>query len=292
VWRSTAWVCGRFFSLSPVTSAHTSGTRALHDDGRVNDEAYARELQAILTNQHPRGIDPNDPYGQAADGIDRYDGFGRDVWVESLKVVQGEYGAELEVNFGLAVPEDSAVSAMSSQGSVRVPFDREWRRLSGYEDPAGYAPEVARRVVAAARGLFVRALAGDDWWPARQRVRENLPDRREQWRLLLAALAAVGSVTEPSPGRIVIHVGSAQEHEDGDDVTLLLSPDQWEEVLVDMAGEDVDMWELFGSRPDDEIYLVFYDGELVGSTREELPPVRSKAVADMARKLAARSRRP
>jgi len=34
---------------------------------------------------------------QADDGIDRWNGFGREVWVESLEVVDGAYGPELEV---------------------------------------------------------------------------------------------------------------------------------------------------------------------------------------------------
>jgi hypothetical protein len=52
---------------------------------RMEDDAYARELWAILTNPTPTGIEPDDPYGQADDGIDRYNGFGRDVWVESRR---------------------------------------------------------------------------------------------------------------------------------------------------------------------------------------------------------------
>jgi hypothetical protein len=56
--------------------------------GDVQDVAYARRLFAILTNPHPTGVDPDDPYGQADDGIDRYDGFGRDVWVKSLEVAE------------------------------------------------------------------------------------------------------------------------------------------------------------------------------------------------------------
>ena len=55
----------------------------------MEDAAFAAGLLAILTNPHPAGIDPDDPYGQSEDGIDRYDGFGRDVWVESLEVADG-----------------------------------------------------------------------------------------------------------------------------------------------------------------------------------------------------------
>ncbi len=58
----------------------------------MDDTAYVSELFGILTNPAPTGIDPDDPYGQADDGIDRYDGFGRDVRVTSARVVPGEHG--------------------------------------------------------------------------------------------------------------------------------------------------------------------------------------------------------
>lgn len=115
----------------------------------MEDEAYVSVLLAVLTNPNPAGISPNDPYGQADDGIDRYDGFGRDVWVESMEVTAGDHGAELMVVFGLAVPEEPALQGIADRGSVRLPFDREWRQLSGYEDPAEFAPEVARQVIRA-----------------------------------------------------------------------------------------------------------------------------------------------
>ena len=67
----------------------------------MSDEEYVATLLAILTNPAPTGIDPADPYGQADDGIDRYDGFGRDVEVLGLRVVDGPYGDELEVSFVL-----------------------------------------------------------------------------------------------------------------------------------------------------------------------------------------------
>lgn len=98
----------------------------------MEDERYARELFAILTNPHPAGIDPEDPYGLPEDGIDRYSCFGRDVWVQSVKVADGQYGAELAVEFGLALPSDPDVLKVPPRGGVRLPFDAQWRELSGY----------------------------------------------------------------------------------------------------------------------------------------------------------------
>jgi len=59
-------------------------------------------------------------------------------------------------------------------------------------------------------------------------------------------------------------------------LTVIVTPDQWEQVLVgegDDPGWYVD--ELLGPRADDETFLVFYDGALCRSTRAKLPPVRS-----------------
>ena len=70
----------------------------------MSEEEYVATLLAILTNPAPSGIDPADPYRRADDGIDRYDGFGRDVRVIDLGVVDGRYGDDLEVSFVLSLP--------------------------------------------------------------------------------------------------------------------------------------------------------------------------------------------
>jgi len=234
----------------------------------MKDEEYVRELLAILTNPRPTGINPNDPYGQADDGIDRYNGFGRDVRVVSIDVVRGEHGLELEVAFGLAVPRDKALRDMPDRGSVRVPFDRYWRRLSGYEKPAAYAPAVAREVEHAAGSQFQQHRSGPGKAP-------RLPSRQEQWRLLLDALADEGTVREIGPGRLEVAV------RDDDVVTVVVSPDEWEHVLAALDGGDIGpgiyVAELIGPRDEDERFVVFYKGGLVRSTREELPPVRGRA---------------
>ena len=238
----------------------------------MQDVAYARSLFAILTNPHPTGVDPDDPYGQADDGIDRYDGFGRDVWVESLEVAEGEHGAELLVGFGLALPSLPDWQGGPLRGSLRLPFDGEWRELSGYADPAAYAPVVAYEVERAA-GRHVerhRRRPADTTRVDRARL---LPSREAQRQILLDALRDEGTVREVAPGRIELH------RTGGTVVTVVVSPDQWEQVLVDHAWGNVDMYfsELLGPRQEDETYVVFYNGDLTRSTREKLPPVRGRA---------------
>jgi len=197
----------------------------------MKDEAYARELQAIVN--------------------DRIDG---DVRVVSVDIVRGEHGLELDLAF------------MPDRGSVRVPFDRNWRRLCGYETPAAYAPEVARAVERASYRQLARLR------PDAGKVR-RLPSRPAQWRLLLDALAEEGTVREVAPGRIEV------AWRDGDVVTVVVSPDDWEGVLSTLHDGDVWLYlvELIGPRDEDERFVVCYQGELVRSTREELPPVRGRA---------------
>jgi hypothetical protein len=234
------------------------------DDGGVEDTAYAQKLFEILTNAHPGGIDPADPYGQADDGIDRYDGFGRDVTVASIEVVDGEHGAELVVGFVLTAAENAG----SPQGSLRLPVEREWRELSGYADPAAYAPEVASRVMSAATAQVQQHVDG----AGAGRAVQALPDREAQWRLLLAALGSEGDVRELGPGRVEVEV-------DGSVLTVVVTPDQWEQVLREHAGADPELYfaDLLGPRQEDELFVVFYAGDLARSVREELPPVRGRA---------------
>jgi hypothetical protein len=196
--------------------------------GAMKDEMYARELRAILTKRSDR----------------------HDVRVTSVDITGGEHGLELEVGFEPDMPD---------RGSVRVPFDRRWRRLSGYETPEAYAPEVARQVQRAAARL--------------SRAATRPPSRQVQWQLLLDALAEEGTVRELGPGRIEVVA------RDGDVVTVVVSPDEWEQVLAWLDAADVGLYvaELIGPRDEDERFVVCYQGELVCSTREELPPVRGRA---------------
>lgn len=242
----------------------------------MEDEHYARRLFAILTNPHPAGIDPEDPYGLAEDGIDRYDGFGRDVWVESLEVVDGQYGAELVVEFGLALPTEPDLLEVPQHGAARLPVDAQWRELSGYRQPAAYAPAVAREVEIAAYRHVERHRRHPTGALGADQGRAVLPSREAQWQILLDALRHDGQVREVAPGRIELH-------DSGTVVTLVISADQWERVLIDHAWDDVDLYfaELLGPRQVDEAFVVFYNGDLARSTREKLPPVRSRALERM-----------
>ena len=242
--------------------------------GYMEDKAYARALLEILTNPHPTGVDPDDPYGLADDGIDRYDGFGRDVWVASLEVVDSVHGAELVVEFEVRPPSGPDWRSVPPRGLLRLPFDAKWRELSGYVDPATYAPVVARQTQSAAhthvehhRRRGAGRLVGDQGRPA-------LPSREAQWQILLGALNHEGVAQQVSPGRIDVRTS------DGTVVTFVVSPDQWERVLVEHASGDVGSYfaDLLGPREDDQTFVVFYNGDLTRSTREKLPPVRGGAL--------------
>lgn len=87
----------------------------------MDDATYVQTLLAILTNPSPTGVDPDDPCGQADDGIDRYDDFGRDVRVTSARVVPGEHAPMLEVGFALDVPDDPSWTACLSTARCSSP---------------------------------------------------------------------------------------------------------------------------------------------------------------------------
>lgn len=238
----------------------------------MKDEAFVQELLAILTNPHPRGTDPGDPYGLAEDGIDRYDGFGRDVWVESLKVADGQHGAELIVEFGLELSSEPDFLSVPPSGAVRLPFDAQWRELSGYLAPAAYAPVVAREVESAAYRQVERHRRRPVGPPESDQGQAVLPSREAQWQILVDALRHQGPVRQVAPGRMELqHSGVV--------VTVAVTAAQWERVLTDHAKGDVDLYldELLGPREEDETFVVFYNGDLARSTREQFPPVRSRA---------------
>jgi len=243
----------------------------------MEDEAYARRLFAILTNPHPTGIDPADPYGQADDGIDRYDGFGRDVWVESVAVAvaEGEHGSELLITFGLAVPSDPELLGVQQRGALRLAFDAEWRELSGYDDPAAYAPVVANDIWSAAGRLVERHRKGPAGLREGDERRLAMPRPEAQWQILRAALRKEGAVREVAPGRVEVLGPEGRVV-----VTVVVTPGQWEQVMADHVGGDVDLYfaDLLGPRQEDETFLVFYNGDLFRSTREKLPPVRGRAL--------------
>lgn len=241
----------------------------------MDDADYVRTLETILTNPRPTGIDPDDPYGRADDGIDRYDGFGRDVLVKSLRVEGGEHGAQLVVEFGLALPRGRRWKRFPAEGIVRLPFDREWRHLSGYDDPAAYAPEVASRVEMAAHRHVVLHRERGESFDARERRRSSLPSRDAQWQMLLDGLSSEGRLVEVEQGRVVVLMDGGDE-ESGQTVTVLVTPQEWEEALSIEGSADIS--ELLCARDEDEMFVVFDDGRLVCSTRAQLPPVRGRAL--------------
>ena len=239
----------------------------------MDDETYVRELFDILTNPSPSGINPADPYGQADDRIDRYDGFGRDLRVTAARVVPGEYGAMVEIGYELEIPDRPDLRGVPRHNAIRLPVSAEWRAASNLDDPADYAPMVARRLMSSVR----RHVSAHQ--PGTPHV-HTLPGRKEQWEVLLEHLGRHGEVTEVSPGRLQV-----VRRRDGRMRTVLITPDQWEQVLLRdgldlFHGHVIDL--LFGTSeihfsgppPPDEAYLVVWDGELQRSVREVLPPVR------------------
>jgi hypothetical protein len=237
----------------------------------MDDEAYVQQLFEILTNPSPTGIDPGDPYGQADDGIDRYDGFGTDVRVTSARVVRGEHAPLMEIGFVLDLPADPDLAGVPETGSFLLAVDAEWRRLSGYDEPADYAPYVAHRVVMQVH-RHVRAHRP----PATQR--HGLPGPAERWRVLLDGLGGEGRVREVAPGQLELSLVRGEEEPAV--VTVLVTPEQWERVVqrhgVDLAPYDY-FADLLGPLQDDECFVVFWEDDLVGSARAELPPVRGTA---------------
>ncbi|GAA2003268.1 hypothetical protein [Nocardioides kribbensis] len=260
----------------------------------MSDEEYVATLLAILTNTAPTGIDPSDPYGEADDGIDRFDGFGRDVMVCGLQRVDGPHGDELEVSFILKLPSgDPDWHGVPAGGSVRVPFDAEWRRLSEFDDPAAYAPKVAMRVMSAARdhatkhqheGRLVRERT--EW---RTRAREGLPDRETQRQLLLQTLAGEGEASQVAPDRFELRLRQDHQGDPTDEtagaaaldavpkvITFVLTPEEWEEVLIDQDDLGLYLAETLADPDPDERFVVFHNGSLHRSTRAQLPPVQGR----------------
>lgn len=232
----------------------------------MDDEEYARELFRILTAPPEPDLEPGH---LGDDWIDRQDGFGTEVRVTSVDVVPGPYGAQVDVGFVLEVPPGYDVPA---QGHVLLPLDEEWRVLSGLTAPEDYAPRIASRVGRAAREHVVAHTEAprSDYEP---------PARDTQRAILLHVLGQVGTVEEQGPGRFVVRREADGDHDDGWDVTVVVTPEQWEHVLrrhgpVRHGGLD-HYEEVFASAPEEERFWVFWEGDLTSSTREELPPVKA-----------------
>jgi hypothetical protein len=247
----------------------------------IRDEAYLRRLRDIFA--------ANDP----SDGIDRYHGFGRDVWVEALEPTDDGPYEELEVTYGIAVPERPGFRDLPRRGTTRLPYGREWRELSGYTDPAELARKIADMAFSAAgrsvqRGREQARRAAVD----AVAVRAELPGRDELWALLVGTLDKYGVAREVDPGRIEL----IEERDGGEPgrVTVVVSPDQWHDFVVSVeigcrldrgldaarAGDGPDsacfaLDELVQSRHQDNRFIVFDRGGFHSSIREERPLVKA-----------------
>jgi hypothetical protein len=179
------------------------------DDRAMDDEEYARELFEILT----RTADPDlAPHRLGPDWIDRSGGFGTDLRVTSIDVVPGEHGSQIDVGFALDLP---AEFDLPEAASLLLPFDQEWREISGFDHPEDYAPRVAMLLM---RNIYKLQ-------PRRPSAVAR-PPREEQHALLLRVLRRHGDVEQQAPDRYVVTGG-------GKTLTVLLTADQWEAVLRD-----------------------------------------------------------
>ncbi len=245
----------------------------------IEDEAYLRRLREVFA--------ANDP----SDGIDRQDGFGRDVWVESLRPADDGPYEELEVTYRMAVPDRTEFRDVPRRSSTRLPFGRDWREASGHADPAELARTIAVAVFSAATGV-VQQMRGDERRRAvnGNAVRARLPDKQALWRELLERLEEYGAVRELVPGRVEL----LEERDYGEPaiVTLVVTPDQWRDFVVSAeiacrldSGTDArgrgqgrsealfQLEEAIDSRHPDDRFIVFDRTRFGASVRAELPLV-------------------
>jgi len=196
----------------------------------MSEDAYVAELRSLLLALNPVGT-------------------GSGARVGAMRIVRDSGFDELEIAFD-AVREGEDVGS----GTVRVDIDRDWRELSGYDDPGSYLSEVVRALERAAhqvtRGWTDPVLDPDDAWAD---LRRNLGYH--------------GTVREIDDGRLEVTSSN------GDVFTVVVTREQWAEVW---AHETDDFFhDLLGPRHRDEVYVVFHRGDLVASVREQLPPVAS-----------------
>lgn len=144
-------------------------------------------------------------------------------------------------------------------GSAFVPFDSEWRYLSGYELVDDYADLLAQRICSAAREVMSTSAS-----PAPANDSEEVVSR---WQWLLERLALNGQVVERDDGSVRVLRG------DGGVFTVLVTPEQWARI-AEPADPHSDDPQDFNQLWDEEAFLVFYEDSLEWSIRAELPPVR------------------
>jgi hypothetical protein len=226
-----------------------------------------RELLEALQ----RLFDAEDP----SDGIDRHDGYGRDYRITGLRLVPSDDGfddLEVTVRYGGQVL------------TARVLFDRAWREASGLVDATSCAAYVV--------GTWQVARSGEARPPAPHR--QAASDTAGLWRTLQQALVRdYVNVHQVSHGRVEL------VDEDGEVVTIHLTPQQWRDVVEECeaaaesdSGLDArrsgdglaialgELDEQIGSRWDDEEHIVFFRGAFHSSVRAELPPLRSRLMPE------------
>ncbi len=207
----------------------------------------------------------------AADGIE--------VRVHTVRVEPGELAGQQDLVIDYAV-------APLPDGTARQPLPRS-------HDLETYCREVAVEVTAWATEHVRRYRPLP--LPDRDEVRRDLPGRDELWRMMRAELVDVREVDGGLAGR---------EAPDASPVTVVVTPEQWQEYVVDCEigcrrdhgvdasktgdGPDAALFyleEMVASRQSDEPYVVFDGREFCRSVRAELPPVRGTASARKAREI-------
>ncbi len=179
-----------------------------------------------------------------------------DVLVTAVRPAGGRPWPRTEVTFRLAGPPSSWQGP--THGSAYFPLAEEWRYASCYEEPSDYARLLADEVESAAYRLVSPKPPSPPLTP--QQV-------SERWQWLLERLALNGPVQQLDDGRLVVTVS------DGSTFTVLVTPEEWAPIAAPLdpgADDPQDFNQLFP----EEAYLVFYEDELVWSTRPDLPQVR------------------
>ncbi len=177
---------------------------------------------------------------------------GDDLRIIDVRLDQGGDWLRAEARFEV---RGTAVS-----GSAFVPFDEEWRYLSGYERVDDYAGLLADRVRSAARELMFPS--------ARPTPATGAAEVASRWQWLLERLALNGQVVEGDDGSLRVVRG-----DDGGEFTVLVTPEQWAQI-AEPIDPDSDDPQDFNQLSDEEAFLVFYENSLEWSVRAELPPVR------------------
>ncbi|CAA9406531.1 MAG: hypothetical protein AVDCRST_MAG60-2398 [uncultured Nocardioides sp.] len=173
----------------------------------------------------------------------------------------------VELGYELELPDRPDLQGVPRQNSIRLPVAAQWRAASNLEHPADYAPRVARRLMSS-----IHHHVSAHQSPATDRSYRLVAG--EHWAVLIEHLGHEGNVRELPSGRI--EVTQIRGGGEGEILTVLVTPDQWELVMHRHIGPVPSDYfaDLLGPRKDDELFLVLWQGDLERSVREALPPVR------------------